>query len=247
MTINSEIILEADQVSLTDHFGFSDILKDIAFQIKKRDRVAVLGTSGSGKTSLLRLLNRLSEPTTGNLFFAGTPYEKLSVISLRQQVVLVPQEPKLLGMTVGETLAYPLTLQNLSKADINHRIATYCDRLQIPESWYDKTELQLSLGQRQLVTIARGLIMEPQVLLLDEPTSALDIATATRVINVLKEQETTILMVNHQLELAEQFCDRVLYLQEGTLIYDRSNINLDWQQLKQEIIETEQKIEQEWH
>jgi D-methionine transport system ATP-binding protein len=138
-------------------------------------------------------------------------------------------------------------LQNLSKADINHRIATYCDRLQIPESWYDKTELQLSLGQRQLVTIARGLIMEPQVLLLDEPTSALDIATATRVINVLKEQETTILMVNHQLELAEQFCDRVLYLQEGTLIQDRSNINLDWQQLKQEIIETEQKIEQEWH
>jgi D-methionine transport system ATP-binding protein len=89
--------------------------------------------------------------------------------------------------------------------------------------------------------------MEPQVLLLDEPTSALDIATATRVINVLKEQETTILMVNHQLELAEQFCDRVLYLQEGTLIQDRSNINLDWQQLKQEIIETEQKIEQEWH
>lgn len=247
MTINSEIILEADQVSLTDYFGFSDILKDIAFQIKQRDRVAVLGTSGSGKTSLLRLLNRLSEPTTGNLFFAGTPYEKLSVISLRQQVVLVPQEPKLLGMTVGETLAYPLTLQNLSKADINHRIATYCDRLQIPESWYDKTELQLSLGQRQLVTIARGLIMEPQVLLLDEPTSALDIATATRVINVLKEQETTILMVNHQLELAEQFCDRVLYLQEGTLVYDCFNINLDWQQLKQEIIETEQKIEQEWH
>lgn len=256
MTINSEITLEADQVSLTDHFGFSDILKDISFQIKKRDRaslaargdrVAVLGTSGSGKTSLLRLLNRLSEPTTGNLFFAGTPYKNLSVISLRQQVVLVPQEPKLLGMTVGETLAYPLTLQNLSKAEINHRIATYCDRLQIPESWYDKTELQLSLGQRQLVTIARGLIMEPQVLLLDEPTSALDIATATRVINVLKEQETTILMVNHQLELAEQFCDRVLYLQEGTLVYDRFNINLDWQQLKQEIIETEQKIEQEWH
>ena len=247
MTINSEIILEADQVSLTDHFGFSDILKDISFQIKKRDRVAILGTSGSGKTSLLRLLNRLSEPTTGNLFFAGTPYKNLSVISLRQQVVLVPQEPKLLGMTVRETLAYPLTLQNLSKADINHRIATYCDPLQIPESWYDKTELQLSLGQRQLVTIARVLIMEPQVLLFDEPTSALDIATATRVINVLKEQETTILMVNHQLELAEQFCDRVLYLQEGTLIQDRSNINLDWQQLKQEIIETEQKIEQEWH
>ena len=256
MTINSEIILEADQVSLTDYFGFSDILKDISFQIKKRDRaslaargnrVAILGTSGSGKTSLLRLLNRLSEPTTGNLFFAGTPYKNLSVISLRQQVVLVPQEPKLLGMTVRETLAYPLTLQNLSKADINHRIATYCDRLQIPENWYDKTKLQLSLGQRQLVTITRGLIMEPQILLLDEPTSALDIGTATRVINVLKEQETTILMVNHQLELAEQFCDRVLYLQEGALIQDLSNRNLDWQQLKQEIIETEQKIEQEWH
>lgn len=243
MTINSEIILEADQVSLTDQFGFVDILNDISFQIQKRDRAAIIGTSGSGKTSLLRLLNRLSEPTTGSLFLAGTPYSNLSVFSLRQQVVLVPQEPKLLGMTVQEALAYPLRLQHCSKPEIKTRMTRYCDQLEIPESWYDKNELQLSLGQRQLVTIARGLMMEPRVLLLDEPTSALDIATASNVITQLNHQDTTIVMVNHQLELAEQFSDRVFYLQEGKLTNDCLSMNLNWQELKQAMME----VEQEWH
>jgi len=245
MTINSEIILEADQVSLTDQFGSVEILNNLSFQIQKRDRAAIVGTSGSGKTSLLRLLNRLSEPTTGSLFLAGTPYSNLSVFSLRQQVVLVPQEPKLLGMTVQEALAYPLRLQHCSKPEINSRMTRYCDQLQIPESWYDKNELQLSLGQRQLVTIARGLMMQPQVLLLDEPTSALDIATASNVITQLNHQDTTIVMVNHQLELAELFSDRVFYLKGGKITKDL--MNLDWQELKQEMMKAEQEIEQEWH
>jgi D-methionine transport system ATP-binding protein len=222
-------------------------LQAISVQIKPRDRAIILGPSGSGKTSLLRLFNRLSEPTTGILFFKGTPYNKIPVLSLRKQIVLVPQEPKLLGMTVKEALAYPLTLQQLSQPEINTRITTYCEQLQIPESWFDKNELQLSLGQRQLVTIARGLIMQPEVLLLDEPTSALDIGIATKVIEFLKTQEITILMVNHQLDIAEQFSDRVLFLKQGKLTKDIPNLNLDWQQLKQEIIETEKQIEQEWN
>jgi D-methionine transport system ATP-binding protein len=247
MTSPPEIILEAKQVTLSDRLGFTEILQAISVQIKPRDRAIILGPSGSGKTSLLRLFNRLSEPTTGILFFKGTPYNKIPVLSLRKQIVLVPQEPKLLGMTVKEALAYPLTLQQLSQPEINTRITTYCEQLQIPESWFDKNELQLSLGQRQLVTIARGLIMQPEVLLLDEPTSALDIGIATKVIEFLKTQEITILMVNHQLDIAEQFSDRVLFLKQGKLTKDIPNLNLDWQQLKQEIIETEKQIEQEWN
>jgi D-methionine transport system ATP-binding protein len=235
------VILEAKQVSLTDSFGLTEILNGISFQIKKRDRAAVLGTSGSGKTSLLRLLNRLSEPTTGTLLFQGTSYPQIPVLSLRKQIVLVPQEPKLLGMNVREALAYPLTLQKLSKSEIKQRLTTYCKALQIPESWYNKKELELSFGQRQLVTIARGLIMQPEVLLLDEPTSALDIGIATKVINFLKQQEMTIIMVNHQLELAEMFCNRLLYLQKGELTKDQLNLNLNWQELKQEFSKTEQE------
>ena len=246
MTPNSEIILEADRATLQDSLGVSEILKDISFQIKQRDRAVILGISGSGKTSLLRLLNRLSEPTTGTLFFAGTPYSKIPVISLRQQIVLVPQEPKLLGMTVQEALAYPLKLQQLSRQEINTRLTTYCEQLHIPESWYDKNELELSVGQRQLVTIARGLMMQPKVLLLDEPTSALDINTTSNLIQCLNWQAMTILMVNHQLDIAEMFSDRVLYLREGQLIKDIPNDHLNWQEMKQEMMKIEQKIEEEW-
>ncbi len=241
MIPNSEIILEAKQVGFQDRLGLTDILKEISFQMKNGDRAVILGRSGSGKTSLLRLLNRLSEPTTGILFFEGTSYGKIPVISLRQQIVLVPQEPKLLGMTVQETLAYPLTLKQIPRQEISDRIMSYCEQLHIPESWYDKNELELSLGQRQLVTIARGLIMQPKVLLLDEPTSALDINTSSHLIQCLKAQMMTILMVNHQLDIAEIFSDRVLYLQEGKLVKDIDNYNLNWYKLKQEMMETEQE------
>jgi len=89
--------------------------------------------------------------------------------------------------------------------------------------------------------------MQPQVLLLDEPTSALDIGLATKVIEFLKTQEMTILMVNHQLDIAEFFSDRVLFLKQGKLTKDIPNLHLDWQKLKQEIIATEKEMEQEWN
>lgn len=246
MGVHSEFILSVEQVSLTDRLGFTEILNNISFQIKERDRAAILGASGSGKTSLLRLLNRLVEPTTGTLFFAGSPYNQISVFSLRKQIVLVPQEPKLLGMTVKEALAYPLILQKLSPSEIKTRITHYCEQLQIPESWFDKKESELSLGQRQLVTVARGIIMQPKVLLLDEPTSALDIGISTKLIEFLRAQAMTILMVNHQLDIAEAFSDRALLFKQGQIIKDQQETQINWQELKQEIIETEQQIEQEW-
>lgn len=246
MTGNSGIILEADQISLNDPLGLTTLLSEISFQIQERDRAVILGTSGSGKTSLLRLLNRLSDPTSGQLFYRGTPYSQLSVISLRQNIVLVPQEPKLLGMTVSEALAYPLKLQKLPPNEIKTRLTTYCEQLKLPENWYEKSELELSLGQRQLVTIARGLVMQPNVLLLDEPTSALDIATASRVLEILKQQDMAIIMVNHQWDIAQQFSHQVFYLQEGRIQKTLLNHNLDWEALKTEIIRQEKELEQEW-
>lgn len=246
MTGNSGIILEADQISLNDPLGLTTLLSDISFQIQERDRAVILGTSGSGKTSLLHLLNRLSDPTSGQLFYRGTPYNQLSVISLRQNIVLVPQEPKLLGMTVSEALAYPLKLQKLPPNEIKTRLTTYCEQLKIPENWYEKSELELSLGQRQLVTIARGLVMQPDILLLDEPTSALDIATASRVLEIVKQQDMAIIMVNHQWDIAQQFSHQVFYLQEGMIQKTLLNHNLDWEALKTEIIRQEKELEQEW-
>ena len=215
------------------------------------DRIAIVGPSGAGKTSLLRLLNRLSEPSLGSIYLENQEYRLIPVIQLRQQVTLVLQESKLLGMTVREALKYPLVLRGLPQSQMQPRITYWMEQLRIPEDWLGKTELQLSVGQRQLVAIARALIIQPKILLLDEPTSALDAGRAFHLIEVLTQlasnSQTTILMVNHQLELVRQFCTRVLYLQDGQIIHNIPNPQeLDWENLRQALVQAEAKAAEEW-
>jgi D-methionine transport system ATP-binding protein len=221
-SIKSQKILTLSEVGLTDGNGFETILENISFVVNQGDRVGIMGSSGAGKTSLLRLVNRLAEPSQGEIFFEGQAFSKIPVLSLRRQIVLVPQEPKLLGMAVKNSLAYPLELQQLKKNEIQSRIDHYCQKLGIPNEWLERNELQLSVGQRQLVTIARGLIMQPKILLLDEPTSALDADKSDQVINTLiglsETQGLTIIMVNHQQRLIDQFTTQVLSLAQGQLI-----------------------------
>jgi D-methionine transport system ATP-binding protein len=221
-SIKSQEILKLSEVGLTDENGFETILENISFTVNQGDRLGIMGPSGAGKTSLLRLLNRLAEPSQGFINFENKPFAEIPVLSLRRQIVLVPQEPKLLGMTVKNALVYPLQLQQIKIGEIQSRIAQYCQKLGIPDEWLERNELQLSLGQRQLVTITRGLIMQPKILLLDEPTSALDADKSDHLINILiqlsETQNLTIIMVNHQQRLIDQFSSQVLSLSQGQLI-----------------------------
>lgn len=221
MNSASTPLLRFSEVILTDSRGQNQLLTDISFQVNRGDRLAIVGASGAGKTTLLRLINRLQDPTSGFIEWDAQPLYNLPVIKLRQQIVLVPQEPKLLGMTVEETLAYPLVLQQLSKPEIEQRIEEWRSQLSIPDDWLSRNELQLSLGQRQVVSIARGLVMKPQLLLLDEPTSALDSDRAQQLmetlINLNQTDKTTIIMVNHQQALVKDFAQRVLRLQGGQI------------------------------
>jgi D-methionine transport system ATP-binding protein len=243
-------LIRLEQVSISASVGSLYLLEHISLTVSRGDRIAIIGPSGAGKTSLLRLLNRLVEPTRGNIYLQGQPLAQIPPMQLRQQVVLVPQEAKLLGMTVKETLAYPLHLQKLPQTEIQQRLQRWTSRLFIPEDWLDRHELQLSLGQRQLVAIARALVMQPQVLLLDEPTSALDVGTASNLLQVLTQlgqsQETTILMVNHQLELVQQFAQRVLYLHQGRLRQDYQATELDWEMLREQLVFSEAKTASDW-
>ena len=236
------------QVDLAVSSG--NLLTDISFTLNKGDRLAIIGASGAGKTTLLRLLNRLINPTRGTIEFVDRPLSTFPIIQLRQQIVLVPQEPKLLGMRAEEALIYPLRLQKLPPREIQHRLAYWSNKLRLAPEWMERNELQLSLGQRQLVAIARALMMQPQILLLDEPTSALDIGRASYLLEVLielaKQQQTTIIMVNHQLELARQFSRRVIYLEAGKLIKNCSVEDIHWYQLKEELLATETRINEEW-
>jgi D-methionine transport system ATP-binding protein len=233
-----------EQVSLQASVGAHALLQDISFTVTAGERLAVVGPSGAGKTSLLRLLNRLSEPIQGTIAFEGQDLRHLPVVQLRQQVMLVPQESKLLGMTVRQALEYPLTLRKVSKSAMQQQLLTWTDRLHIPEDWFGRTELQLSLGQRQWVAIARALISQPKVLLLDEPGRSAYLLTLLA--ELATTQQLTIVMVNHQLDLAEQFCDRVLQLQQGRLVQDQPIAQVNWSEIKQTLIDAETHAVEEW-
>lgn len=217
------------------------ILQDISLEVFQGERIAIVGPVGAGKTSLLHLLNRLIEPTSGKLYLENQEYRQIPVIQLRQMIVLVLQESKLLGMTVGQALAYPLVLRGLSKQTIQERVNYWTEQLHIPNEWLGRTEVQLSAGERQLVAIARALVIQPKILLLDEPTSALDAGTASHLMQVLiqlsQTHQTTILMVNHQLELAQMFCTRLLHLQQGHLFANQRASEIDWIELRKSLIQ----------
>lgn len=244
-------VLRLEQVTLQANIGAGLLLQDLSFAVQPGAIISIVGASGSGKTSLLRLLNGLASPTQGKIYFAEIPVEEYTPVELRRRLVLAPQEPKLLGMKVIDALSYPLQLQQLPKSQIRAQVDTWLDLLHIPAEWLVKTELQLSQGQRQLVAIARSLIMKPQVILLDEPTSALDVGTATHLLKVLKklnqDQDLTIIMVNHQLELIQDFGDRLLLLNQGNLLEDLPATKINWQKVSQKIFQLRSEEAQEWH
>lgn len=245
--VTTKAILRLEQVSLftklstqtKENLPGYTILEDISFEIFPGDRIGIVGVSGAGKTYLLRLLNRLSEPSNGKIYLENQNYNQIPVVQLRQQVMLVAQEPKLLSMTVKEALTYPLVLQGLGKQEVNQRLVTWTEQLGIPDDWLERTEVQLSLGQRQLVSIARGLITQPKILLLDEPTSALDIGTFERIMSVLNKltqnQKTTIVMVNHDLEVQKKFCTQLLHLQQGRLVANQKAAAVNWSALTEKL------------
>ena len=241
--------LRLDNVSFKTPIASNYLLENISFQVHKGDRIAIVGPSGAGKTTLLRLLNRLSSPTSGSIYLENTEYRQIPAIELRREITLVMQESKLLGMPVREALAYPLKLRGVNSSNIAERISGAIEQLHIPQEWLTRTELQLSTGQKQLVAIARAIVLQPKILLLDEPTSALDAGKAHHLVQVLTEltnSQTTVLMVNHQLELAQEFATRVLYLQQGKLLEDAMCDRMNWGELRQNLIKAEAQAEQEW-
>jgi D-methionine transport system ATP-binding protein len=249
--ITSKTILKLEQVSLSSKLNTKannslpghTILEDISFKVFPGERIGIVGATGAGKTFLLRLLNRLIEPTSGKIYFENRDYTQIPPLQLRQQIGLVPQESKLLGMTVKDALSYPLILRGLPKQEIQQRVSMWVEQLQIPDDWLTRYELQLSAGQKQLIALARTLLTQPKILLLDEPTSALDIGTAQRLLQILSQlsetQSTTVIMVNHQLDLVKDFANRVLHLSQGRLVGNSAIAQTNWTTVKNNITQAE--------
>ncbi len=220
------------------------LLRDVSFVVNQSDRIAIVGASGSGKTSLLRLLNRLAEPNSGLIEFEGKRFQDIPVLQLRQQIILVAQEPKLFGMTVREALSYPLRLRNIK--EIDPRVNEAIDRMNIPRDWLDRIESELSTGERQWIAIARGLICQPRILLLDEPIANLDANRSEVLLKILVQVDCAVLAVTHQFEWAARFGQRVLQLQRGQLVRDEKSDRVNWQEVRTAIGQIEAEEAEEW-
>jgi D-methionine transport system ATP-binding protein len=228
----NNLAIATNQVSYQTKFR--TLLTNISVAIAKGQKTALIGATGSGKTTFLRLLNRLIDPSVGNILWNGKNIQEIPIQTLRRRVLLVSQEPSLLGMNVSEAIAYPLQLQNLPQSEIDSRLQKWLDKLQIDRKLLNRSELELSLGQRQWVAIARALVMEPEILLLDEPTSSLDRGLSHLLLDTLTKltqltPPVTVVMINHQLDLVQTWCDRLICLHKGELVQDTEASLVDWQ------------------
>ena len=234
--MNEYPLLELKNISLTTNLGETSLLDNICLKIIAQEKIGIVGASGAGKSTLLKLLNHLYSPTEGEFLYQSRSISTLEPIKLRNEIVLVPQEPKLLGMSVQKALTYPLELQKLSPSQIKHKLYQCLELFSLPESWLSRYEQELSLGQRQLISIARGVIMSPKILLLDEPTSALDSGKAQWLLDILINLKMTIVVVNHNLKWIKDFANRIVWLDKGVICQDLTTPQIDWKMIEQNLI-----------
>ncbi len=201
------------------------ILKDICLKANSSQITAVIGPSGGGKSSLIRLINRMSEPTSGSIYLDGTNIFTLDPVDLRRQVAMVLQKPFMFEGTVKSNLLLPFSFSSSKlNSDTQNRIERTMELTRLSPALLDRNARSLSLGEQQRVNIARALITNPRALLLDEPTSALDRPTADGLAATVKDicQNSTlaVIMVTHDLRLAERVADYIYFLDSGVIKED---------------------------
>jgi len=208
---------------LAKRFGNNDVLRGIDLDVEPGERIAILGASGSGKSTMLRCLNFMEMPDAGTVTLDGKTIgrRESELTQVRQRVGMVFQQFNLFPhMTaVGNVMEGLRTVRRQSKSEARARAETELARVGLA----DKAETypaHLSGGQKQRVAIARALAMDPEMLLFDEPTSALDpelVGEVLAVIRSLAEEGRTMLLVTHELGFAYHVATRVLFLAEGTI------------------------------
>lgn len=211
-------VFELSKVSLAKNG--KQILRDVDWKVGAGQVSIVLGPTGSGKTSLLRLLNRLDDPTSGEVRYMGEPIRSMDVGHLRKQVVMVLQQPFLFEGSVLDNVLYGVRLHGL---DIG--VSEITSLVGIGEDMLEQDSGTLSVGQSQKVSIARAVALKPRVLLLDEPTSGLDPTATLQIESMLSELvsalDLTCVFVTHHIEQARRLGHRGILLIDGARVEER--------------------------
>ena len=214
-------ILEVEHLKKT--FGQNEVLHDISFSVEKGDVISVIGSSGSGKSTMLRCINRLETPTAGVIRFHGEDImgAGIRLTDYRAKVTMVFQSFNLFNnLTVlGNCTLGTRRVLGLPKAEAEERALRNLAKVGM-DAYIKAKPKQLSGGQKQRVAIARALCMEPEVILFDEPTSALDPEMVGEVLSVMKalaDEGLTMIVVTHEMGFAREVSKRVIFMDKGVI------------------------------
>ncbi len=219
-------------VNLHKYFGKLEVLKGIDLEVHHGDVVSVLGSSGSGKSTMLRCINYLEQPTSGEIYISGRPMgfrfdskgQKVpdshrNINRLRQEIGMVFQQFNIWPhMTVlGNVIEAPVHVKKIPPKEAKEIGLAFLEKVNLIDK-KDEFPVRLSGGQLQRVAIARALCMQPKVMLFDEPTSALDPELIGEVLETMKQlaiDGTTMMVVTHEIGFAREVSDRVIFLHNG--------------------------------
>lgn len=210
-----------------------DAVKDFSLEIEEGEICGIIGLSGAGKSTLVRCLNRLEEPSSGQIIIDGVDITSLNNQELNQErkdIGMIFQHFNLLSQkNVFENIAFPLRLSKVSQDKINSRVEELLKYVKLEDKKYAFPS-ELSGGQKQRVAIARALANNPKILLSDEASSALDPKTTQSILNLLTDIRDkfniTIVMITHQMEVVREICDKVAIIENGKLIEEDTVENL---------------------
>ncbi|MEL7209989.1 MAG: ATP-binding cassette domain-containing protein, partial [Actinomycetota bacterium] len=200
-----------------------EVLRDVDLEVRSGERLALVGPTGAGKSTLAKLMARLYDPTDGSVTFGGLDLRQATLASLRERIVVVPQEGFLFAGTVADNIR--MACPTASDAEVRQaleRIGAWDRIAQLPEgpdTVVRERGSRLSAGERQLVSLARAAMVDPAVLVLDEATSSLDPGTETIVEGAMERlmEGRTVVVIAHRLSTSER-ADRVGVVDDGRLV-----------------------------
>ena len=197
---------------------FKSILDIDEMKIEGHKITSIVGKSGSAKTTLLKMLNKMFTPDSGEIFYNGTNIKEIDAIDLRRQVVMLGQTPAIFPGTLRDNLLIGRKFANKEFLE-DKQLINMLKKVELDKS-LDQDGGELSGGEQQRVALARVILSDPDVFLLDEPSSALDDLTErliiTSLINYTKENNKTLIMVTHSTEIAKEFSDQVFEIRDRT-------------------------------
>jgi ATP-binding cassette subfamily B protein len=197
------------------------VLHDVSFQVAPGDRIALVGHTGAGKSSIAKLLSRMYDPEAGSVRVDGQDLRGLDLASFRRRLGVVPQDAFLFRGTIASNIAYAKPDATREEIEQAARDAGVHDVLAGIRDGFDarveEEARNLTAGERQLIAIARAVLADPDILVLDEATASLDAATEAKVVDALFALERTTILVTHRAPLAER-ADMVIVLADGRIV-----------------------------